>query len=99
MVIDDRRLLGLRKPSFEALKQAHAFAELLHVVQGRQVGYAPDRVGNDQRLMSGAEEAGPVGVIADGDEIRQREVGIAQLGGGDSTDARIGQAAYAFSIA
>ena len=67
--------------------------------EGPQVFDAAVGIVDDERLIAWAEEAGAVAAMADGDEVGQRAVGVADFLGGDGAEAGIDQAAHAFAVA
>jgi hypothetical protein len=81
------------------LQQADAVVELALADRRAQVLDTAGRVVDDQRLVAGAEEAGAEAAVADRDEVRQRELRVAQLRRDQRAETRVDEAADAFLVA
>src|SRR5262249_33947131 len=99
--VRDADMRGVRavEALLQLVEQVDAVLELAAGDAGTQVLDAAGRIIDDERLIARAEEAGAVAAVADGDEVRQGQFGIADLLGGDGTDRRVDESALAFAIA
>src|SRR5262245_49629096 len=91
-------IVGAVESAFEFLQKVDAVTELAGAYAAAEVFNAAGRIVDNQRLITRAEEAAAIAALSDRDETGHGGAFVAEFHGNNRTDARILNAALAFTV-